>query len=95
MLVGSQMTFAYSCFCMTHVDQDVAFHGRTFAELHKWIHDLRTPLSVISMGIDALKRARHDDGQFVELTQMIDNEGIKPLVELLETLGDPEANKPS
>ena len=35
-------------------------------------------------------RARHDDGQFVELSQMIVNEGIKPLNDLLDALAQPK-----
>jgi len=80
---------------MTHTDHEIALKGRSFAELQQWIHDLRTPLAIISMGVDALKRTRHDDGQFVEISQMIANEGIKPLNDLLATLGDPNATRSS
>jgi signal transduction histidine kinase len=80
---------------MLEADREIALQGRSFAELQQWIHDIRTPLSIISMGVDALDRARHDDGQFVELSQMIVNEGIKPLNDLLDALGKPDASRSS
>jgi len=57
------------------------------ADLSLLIHDLKTPLSIISMGVEALKNSRHDDGQYAELTKMIVDEGIKPLNAMIDLLG--------
>jgi signal transduction histidine kinase len=78
---------------MTDTDREVSLHGRSYAELQQWIHDLRTPLSIISMGVDALQRVRHDDQQFKELSEMIAREGIGPLNRLLDELGNENTAK--
>jgi signal transduction histidine kinase len=80
---------------MTEAEHDVALHGRSFAELQQWVHDLRTPLSIISMGVEALQRVRHDEQQFDELTDMILREGVGPLNSLLDALGSQRDSKES
>lgn len=60
------------------------------AELSQLIHDLKTPLSIISMGVEALKNVRYDGAQFDVITKMIAEEGIKPLNAMIDSLGDNE-----
>ena len=52
------------------------------------IHDLRTPLSIICMGLDALKHVRHDDEQFAQILKMISSEGTGPLKEFIAGLAE-------
>ena len=49
------------------------------ANLRKLAHDLRTPLSIISMGIEILKQVRNDDEQFQRVLTMMSSEGVGPL----------------
>jgi len=80
---------------MTETEHVSALQGRSYTELQQWVHDLRTPLSVISMGIDALRSVRHDDQQFKELFEMISREGIGPLNRMLDQLGNDHFSKPN
>ena len=80
---------------MTDADHDIALHGRSYSELQQWAHDLRTPLSIISMGVEALQRVRHDDRQFNELMDIIQRDGINSLNNLLDALGNENAQKPT
>lgn len=80
---------------MTDGDHQIALHGRSYTELQQWIHDLRTPLSIISMGVEALQRVRLDEKQFQELTEMILSEGVTPLNLLLDALGNENTSKSS
>ena len=61
------------------------------ADLGQLIHDLKTPLSIISMGVEALKNVRGDDEQFALLAKMIVDEGIKPLDAMINSLGNVQA----
>ena len=62
------------------------------------VHDLRTPLSVISMGLEILKQVRHDDEQFSRVLAMISQEGVEPMKRLLtevnERAGAPSSTAP-
>ncbi len=57
-------------------------------DLHQFVHDFRTPLSIISMGVEALKNARHDEAQFAQISMMILEEGVKPLDSMISMLGN-------
>ena len=67
--------------------------GKSSTELQQLIHDLKTPLSIISMAVEALKSVRHDDEQFAHLTKMIEDEGVKPLNAMLDSLGNSQRAK--
>ncbi len=65
--------------------------------LRQLAHDLRTPLSIISMGVEALKSVRTDAEEFATLVTMIENEGIARLKEALTALTEEppaEADEP-
>lgn len=79
---------------MTDAAREEALQGRSYIELQQWVHELRTPLSIISMGVEALQRVRDDERQFEELSAMILHEGVRPLNELLNALGNENSPKP-
>ncbi|SFJ18199.1 histidine kinase dimerization/phospho-acceptor domain-containing protein [Planctomicrobium piriforme] len=54
--------------------------------LRQLAHDLRSPLTVISMGLEALQHARKDDQEFRTLCDMIEQQGIAVLQAKLESL---------
>ena len=58
------------------------------------VHDLRTPLSVISMGLEILKQVRHDEEQFGRVLAMISQEGVEPMKRLLTEVNE-RADTPS
>lgn len=65
--------------------------------LRQLAHDLRTPLSIISMGVEALKSVRTDAEEFATLVAMIEDEGIARLKEALTSLAEEplaEADEP-
>ncbi len=62
--------------------------------LGKLVHDLRTPLSVISMGLEILKQVRHDEEQFGRVLAMISQEGVEPMKRLLTEVNE-RADTPS
>lgn len=67
----------------------------TGRQLHQLVHDLRTPLSVISMGIEILKQVRQDPEQFSRVTTMIAEEGIEPIKRLLAEVADHASGNPA
>jgi|GEM_PF-3222238 len=56
--------------------------------LRQLAHDLRTPLSIISMGLEILKQVRHDDEQFAHMLKMITTEGVEPLKTMIADLAN-------
>ena len=52
-------------------------------DLRQLIHDLRTPLSVIAMGLEILKQVRNDDENFNRIVAMIADEGVEPMKRML------------
>lgn len=58
------------------------------AELRKLLHDIRSPFSIICMGVDALKALRDDEQQFNAICATIEQEGIERLREKLDALPD-------
>lgn len=73
---------------MPHAEFKPLFVGKSSAELQQLIHDLKTPLSIISMAVEALQSVRHDDEQFAHLSKMIIDEGVTPLNAMIESLGN-------
>ena len=63
-------------------------------QLRQLAHDLRTPLSVISMGLEILKQVRHDDEQFARVMTMISAEGVEPMKTLIANVADLAASAP-
>ncbi|MGN6133421.1 MAG: hypothetical protein ACTHOU_02930 [Aureliella sp.] len=52
----------------------------------KLAHDLRSPLSVISMGIEAIRIMKHDPIQCDALCDMMAKEGIDAMKRILEEM---------
>ncbi len=48
-------------------------------------HDLRSPLSTIAMGIEAIKALKHDPAQIEMLCQMIQDQGVEEIKRVLAT----------
>jgi hypothetical protein len=57
-------------------------------DLQRLMHDIRSPFSIISMGIEALRALRDDEEQFQAMCQTIEQEGIDKLRERLDALPD-------
>lgn len=58
------------------------------AALRKLIHDIRSPFSVISMGVEALRSLRNDEEQFNAICDTVEQEGIEKLRAKLDELPD-------
>jgi hypothetical protein len=58
------------------------------AELRQLIHDIRSPFSVISMGIEALRALRTDELQFNSICDTVEQEGVEKLRAKLDSLPD-------
>ena len=73
---------------MRHAESPPLLPGKSSAELQQLIHDLKTPLSIISMAVEALQSVRNDDAMFAHLSKMILDEGVKPLNAMIDALGN-------
>ena len=65
------------------------------SNVRKLAHDLRTPLSIISMGLEILRQVRNDDEQFNRVLSMMSSEGVYPLKRMIDEIAkqaptDPE-----
>ncbi len=49
-------------------------------------HDLRSPLSTIAMGIEALRAVKHDPAQVDMLLDMMSEQGVEAIKKILEDL---------
>lgn len=58
------------------------------AQLRQFAHDLLTPLSVVSMGLEILNQVRHDDEQFTRILTMIRTEGVEPLKTMIAEIAN-------
>lgn len=56
------------------------------SNLRKLAHDLRTPLSIISMGLEILKQVQNDDEQFQRVLAMMSSEGVVPLKRAIDDI---------
>jgi signal transduction histidine kinase len=54
--------------------------------LRKLAHDLRSPLSIISMGIEATRAMKNDPTQLDALCDMMAREGVEPLKRIISDL---------
>lgn len=56
-------------------------------ELHKILrklaHDLRSPLSIIAMGIEATRAMKNDPNQLDALCDMMAREGVEPIKRII------------
>ena len=52
--------------------------------VRKLAHDLRTPLSVMSMGVEAIRIMKNDPEQCDALCEMMAREGIESMKRILE-----------
>lgn len=55
-------------------------------KLRQLAHDLRTPLSILVMGLEALKRLKPDDPQFKLIVEMMTREGTQPIRGFIDSL---------
>lgn len=49
-------------------------------------HDLRSPLSTIAMGIEALRALKHDPEQVDMLLDMMSEQGVEAMKKILDDL---------
>lgn len=49
-------------------------------------HDLRSPLSTIAMGIEALRALKHDPAQVDMLLDMMSEQGVEAIKKILDEL---------
>jgi len=64
--------------------QEAIFQSR----VQQLAHDLRTPLSVICMGVEALKTCSPNSEDFAAILAMIDEQGTSPLKEMINDFAD-------
>jgi len=76
---------------LSPVDESEAASQR----LRQLAHDLRTPLSIMSMGLEVLQHVRNDDEQFGEMCRMMSREGIEKIKALIEALAPSDDRGPS
>jgi len=57
-------------------------------------HDLRTPLSVICMGLQVMQSVRNDDEQFNTIHQFMDRAG-KELTQLIDSMAAESVANPT
>ncbi len=57
-------------------------------KLRKLAHDIRSPLSVLAMGIEAIRALKDDPAQLDALCDMMANEGITPIKNSLNQMVD-------
>lgn len=60
--------------------------SRSVQHLRKLAHDVRTPLSVICTGMEALRAVRDDADRFAEVYKTIQEQGVGPLQESVSKL---------
>jgi len=51
--------------------------------LRKLAHDLRSPLSIVAMGIEATRAMKHDPDQLDALCDMMAREGVEPIKRII------------
>ena len=79
-------------------EKNLAADESSRGQLRQLEHDLKTHLGVISMGLHALDGAREEPVEFEMLRKAIDQEGVKPLKEIISRLIDlacRDQNEPS
>ena len=54
--------------------------------VRKLAHDLRTPLSILSMGIEAIRVMKNDPAQCDMLCEMMAKEGIESMKRIIEEM---------
>lgn len=71
-------------------DETVALNISPEEQVHqivrKLAHDLRSPLSVMAMGIEAIRIMKHDPSQCDALCEMMAKEGIESMKRILEEM---------
>lgn len=56
--------------------------------LHQFAHDLRSPLSIISMGIEAIRALKHDPSQLDTICDMMAQQGVESIKAQISQLCD-------
>jgi len=64
-------------------------------KIRRLAHDLRTPLSILSMGLEVLPHVRNDEEQFAEMCRTMTREGIEKITALIEALAPSDGRGPS
>ena len=62
---------------------DAATSEQLHKILRKLAHDLRSPLSIIAMGIEATRAMKNDPSQLDALCDMMAREGVEPMKRLI------------
>jgi hypothetical protein len=62
--------------------------------IQRFIHDARTPLSIVMTGLEALKSVRTDEKSFDQILKMMKSEGADRLRTLLDQLSALAASAP-
>lgn len=52
-------------------------------QLRRLAHEIQTPLSVIAMGLDVIKGTQSDNEDLVQITKMMQEDGVVPLKEMV------------
>ncbi len=65
---------------------DAATSEQLHRILRKLAHDLRSPLSIIAMGIEATRAVKNDPTQLEALCDMMAREGVEPMKRLIADL---------
>lgn len=67
--------------------ETVSCDAATSEQLHKILrklaHDLRSPLSIIAMGIEATRAMKNDPSQLDALCDMMAREGVEPIKRII------------
>lgn len=58
------------------------------ARLRQLAHDLRSPLSILSMGVETLKSFRTDPEQFDQICNMLLTDGVEPMKQLINRVAE-------
>jgi hypothetical protein len=65
------------------VSCDAAAREQLHKILRKLAHDLRSPLSIVAMGIEATRAMKNDPAQLDALCDMMAREGVEPIKQLI------------
>lgn len=63
--------------------------------LRQLAHDMRSSLSVISMGVQLLEQSRNNPREFLELCEMMQTRGIESLTDQIDSLGEFYGRRPT
>lgn len=65
------------------VSCDSVVHEELHKIVRKLAHDLRSPLSIIAMGVEATRAMKNDPHQIDALCDMMAREGVEPIKRMI------------